>query len=439
MNTPHDDTDNEVGFGLKRMAWAGVGAILLVAGTVGAWAVGTTISGAVVASGSFVVDGNVKKVQHPTGGIVGELRVAEGARVKKDDVLIRLDETVTRANLLVLTKQLDEFSARRARLVAERDGKEAISIPTELQARLAEPAIEEMLDAEAALFKARRMARDGQKAQLTKRVSQLRDEIAGLKSQQEGRERQSILIEEELIGVRTLYQKNLVAISRKSALEREAANLLGQKGQIQATVAQTEGKIAETELQVIQIDDAMREEVMKELRELQARVAEFAERRIAAEDQLNRVEIRAPISGYVHQLAVHTVGGVITPAEPAMLIVPEEDSLQVEVRVLPQDVDQIAVGSAARVKIHAFNQRTTPELFGHVRRISADVSRDQQTGVSFYTVRVGLDADQIERLGGKKVTAGMQADVYVTTEERTPMDFLMKPLVDQVSKAFRER
>lgn len=433
------DRDDDLGQGLGRMAWIGLGAIALVACTVGAWAVGTNISGAVVANGSFVVDGNVKKVQHPTGGIVGELRVKEGDRVHKDDVLIRLDETVTRANLLVITKQLDEFSARRARLVAERDGKPSLTVPAELAGRLAEPAIAEMLDAEAALFQARRMARDGQKSQLTRRVGQLKDEIAGLKAQQEGRERQSVLIEEELVGVRNLYQKNLVAISRKSALEREAANLLGQKGQILATVAQTEGKIAETELQVIQIDDAMREEVMKELRELQARVAEFSERRIAAEDQLNRVEIRAPISGHVHQLAVHTVGGVITPAEPAMLIVPEEDSLQVEVRVLPQDVDQIAVGSAARVKVHAFNQRTTPELLGRVRRISADVSRDQQTGMAFYTVRVALEQGEGERLGGRKVTAGMQADVFVTTEDRTPMDFLMKPLRDQVAKAFRER
>lgn len=433
------DRDDDLGQGLGRMAWIGLGAIALVACTVGAWAVVTNISGAVVANGSFVVDGNVKKVQHPTGGIVGELRVKEGDRVHKDDVLIRLDETVTRANLLVITKQLDEFSARRARLVAERDGKPSLTVPAELAGRLAEPAIAEMLDAEAALFQARRMARDGQKLQLTRRVGQLKDEIAGLKAQQEGRERQSVLIEEELVGVRNLYQKNLVAISRKSALEREAANLLGQKGQILATVAQTEGKIAEIELQVIQIDDAMREEVMKELRELQARVAEFSERRIAAEDQLNRVEIRAPISGHVHQLAVHTVGGVITPAEPAMLIVPEEDSLQVEVRVLPQDVDQIAVGSAARVKVHAFNQRTTPELLGRVRRISADVSRDQQTGMAFYTVRVALEQGEGERLGGRKVTAGMQADVFVTTEDRTPMDFLMKPLRDQVAKAFRER
>lgn len=433
------ETEDDLGRGLGRMAWIGFGAILLVAGTVGAWAVGTNISGAVVANGSFVVDSNVKKVQHPTGGIVGDLRVKEGDRVHKDDVLIRLDETVTRANLLVITKQLDEFSARRARLVAERDGKDAVAVPAELAQRVSEPAIAEMLEAEGALFKARRLARDGQKAQLNKRVGQLKDEIAGLKAQQEGRERQSVLIEEELVGVRNLYQKNLVAISRKSALEREAANLLGQKGQIQATIAQTEGKIAETELQVIQIDDAMREEVMKELRELQARVAEFSERRIAAEDQLNRVEIRAPISGYVHQLAVHTVGGVISPAEPAMLIVPEDDSLQVEVRVQPQDVDQIAVGSAARVKVHAFNQRTTPELFGKVRRISADISRDQQTGIPFYTVRVALDAGEGDRLNGKKVTAGMQADVFVTTEDRTPMDFLLKPLRDQVAKAFRER
>lgn len=429
----------DFGKALRRLAIVGGAGVALFAGTVGVWAVATTLSGAVVATGQFVVDGNVKKVQHQTGGIVGELRVHDGDRVEQDQILIRLDDTVTRSNLQIITKQLDEFAARRARLQAERDRKPAIAVAPDLTARRGDPEIAELIAAEQSLFDARRSARDGQKAQLFKRVGQLRDEILGLKAQQVARDRQAALIEEELTGVRGLYEKSLVAISRKTALEREAANLDGQKGQLIASVAQSEGRIAETELQIIQIDEVLREEVMKELREIQGKTAELTERRVAAEDQLKRIDIKAPSAGFVHQLAVHTVGGVISPAEPAMLIVPAEDSLQLEVRINPPDIDQIALGRPAQVKLHAFNQRTTPELKGTVSRISADTTRDQQTGATFYTIRVSVPAEEYARLASQRVTAGMQADVFVQTEDRTPFEYIIKPLRDQIAKAFRER
>lgn len=429
----------EFGGALRRLALVGGAGVALFAGTVGVWAVATTLSGAVVSTGQFVVDGNVKKVQHQTGGIVGELKVRDGDRVEQDQLLIRLDDTVMRSNLQIVTKQLDEFAARRARLQAERDRKAAITLAPELVARQGEPEIAELLAAEQSLFEARRSARDGQKAQLHKRIGQLRDEIVGLKAQQAARDRQAILIEEELAAVRSLYEKSLVALNRKTALEREAANLEGQKGQLIAAVAQTEGRIAETELQIIQIDEVFREEVMKELREIQGKTAELTERRVAAEDQLKRVEIRAPSAGFVHQLAVHTVGGVITPAEPAMLIVPAEDSLQLEARINPPDIDQIALGRPAHIKLHAFNTRTTPELIGTVSRISADTTRDQQTGATFYTIRVMVSAEEYARLAPRRVTAGMQADVFVQTEDRTPLQYIVKPLRDQIAKAFRER
>jgi HlyD family secretion protein len=429
------------GFGrsLRGLALAGCVGIALFAGTVGVWAVAATLSGAVVASGQFVVDGNVKKVQHATGGIVGELRVREGERVEQDQVVIRLDDTLTRANLQVVSKQLDELAARRGRVEAERSGKDAIAIAPELAARRHEPEIAELIGAEESLFDARRAARDGQKAQLSQRIGQLHDEIAGLKAQQSGRDSQAVLIEEELGGVRGLYAKNLVSLSRKTQLEREAANLEGQRGQLIAALAQAEGKIAETKLQIIQIDASLREEAMKELREIQGKSAELVERRIAAQDQMKRIEIRSPSAGFVHQLSVHTVGGVISPAEPAMLIVPAEDSLQVEARINPPDIDQIALGQEARVKVHAFNQRTTPELAGKVSRISADTSRDQQTGTTFYTIRVTVPAAEFARLGTNRITAGMQAEVFVRTEDRTPLEYIVKPLQEQIAKAFRER
>lgn len=424
---------------LRRLALAGGTAILLFAVTVGVWAVCASLGGAVVAPGQFVVDGNVKKVQHATGGIVSKLNVREGDVVAAGDVLVRLDDTVTRANLQIVAKQLDEFAARRGRLVAERDGSAVIAPAPEFASRRGESEVEVLIATEQNQFLARRAAREGRKAQLAARIGQLEDEMAGLRAQQAARDRQAVLIAEELAGVRDLYAKNLVVISRKAALEREAAELDGEKGRLVAAQAQAEGRIAETRLQIIGIDEGLREEAMKELAEIEAKAAELAERRVAAQDQLRRVDIRAPSAGHVHQLAVHTVGGVITPAEPVMLIVPAGEALEVEARVLPPDIDQIAPGHAAEVRIHAFNQRTTPQLAGTVTRVSADTSRDTQTGAVFYTIRVALPAAELARLAPQQVSAGMQAEVFVRTQDRTPFEYLVKPLRDQVARAFRER
>ncbi len=423
---------------LRRSALAGVAMIGLFGGTVGLWAATSTLSGAVMGIGQFVVDTNVKKVQHPTGGIVGELRVREGDRVTEGDLLIRLDETVTRANLRMITKHLDELSARQARLEAERDGRTFIAVPAEFEARLDHPAVVKLMDSERTLFEARLAAREGQKSQLKKRISQLHDEIVGLKAQQAAKTREAVIIVDELKGVRELYQKNLIQVSRLSALEREAASLEGQRGQLVASVAQAEGRVAETSLQIIQVDEQTRADVMKELREIQGQIAELNERRVAAEDQLKRVEVRAPSSGYVHQLAIHTVGGVITAAEPVMLIVPMNESLTLEARVAPHEIDQLSTGRDAVVRIHASNQRTTPELKGTVSRISADVTREQQTGLNYYTIRIDVPAEQIARLEGIRLVAGMQADVFVQTHDRTPLQYLIKPLQDQIARAFRE-
>ncbi|WP_234051447.1 MULTISPECIES: HlyD family type I secretion periplasmic adaptor subunit [unclassified Xanthobacter] len=438
MSSPHDPR-HEASRALRRLALAGGSAIALFAGTVGVWAVTTSLSGAVVAPGQFVVDGNVKKIQHPTGGIVGALEVREGDLVQQGAVVLRLDDTIPRANLQMISNQLDELSARRARLKAERDGRAAMGPVPELEPRGTAPDIAALIAAEERLFSARREAREGQKAQLIKRIGQLGDEIAGLKAQQEASARQSVLIAEELEGVRGLYEKNLVSISRKAVLERDAAELDGQKGRLIAAVAEAEGKIAETNLQIIQIDAGLREDVMQELQEVESKIAELTERRVTAEDQLKRIEIRAPVTGYVHQLALHTVGGVLTPAEPAMLIVPAQDTLQVEARVNPTDIDQIAPGQMAHVKVRAFNQRTTPELKAKVERIAPDTSRDQQTGAVYYTIRLAVPKEELARLAPHGVAAGMQADVFVKTVDRTPLEYIAKPLHDQIAKAFRER
>ncbi|MBR0793763.1 HlyD family type I secretion periplasmic adaptor subunit, partial [Bradyrhizobium manausense] len=340
----------------------------LVVGGFGGWVTKAELSGAVVASGALVVDSNVKKVQHPTGGVVGELRVRDGVRVRAGDVVIRLDETVTRANLAIVVKGIDELMARQARLEAERDDLEDIRFPSTLARRLQNPDIRQVVNGETKLFELRRSARAGQKAQLQERIGQLGQEIKGLSEQVSAKADETDLILRELEGVRMLFAKNLVPIMRLTQLERETVRLRGERGQLMASTAQARGKMAETSLQILQIDQDLRSEVARELREIQGRMAELLERKVAAEDQLMRIDIRAPQSGIVHQLNVHTVGGVITASEPAMLIVPESDDLTVEVKLPPQNIDQLVLGQAAVLRFSAFNQRTTPEINGIVKR-----------------------------------------------------------------------
>jgi HlyD family secretion protein len=425
---------------IRRHLLLGLGLGTILVFGVGGWATFTQISGAVIAPGQLVVESDVKKVQHPTGGVVGELRVREGARVRAGDVLIRLDETQTRANLDIVLKALDELSARRARDEAERDGAEHIVFPPELFARRdGDPAVAHLMDGEARLFTARVAGRAGQKAQLRERVLQLREEISGLTEQVAAKAREVGFITGELTGVRALYGKNLVSLARVNALERDAARLDGERGQLVAATASARGKIAEIELQILQIDGDMRSEIGKDLAEIRGKWSEYREKRVAAEDQLKRVDMRSPQDGTVHQMTVHTIGGLVTPSEPAMLIVPEADQLAVEVKIQPQDIDNVRLDQAAILRFAAFNQRTTPEIDGVVARISADVTQDPKTGISFYTARIRVPEDQKERLGTARLVPGMPVEAYLQLGDRSVLSYLTKPLTDQIAKAWKER
>jgi HlyD family secretion protein len=424
---------------MRRHLVAAIVVVSVLVVGVGGWAATAVISGAVVASGSLVVDTNVKKVQHPTGGIVGELRVRDGDRVHAGDIVVRLDETVTRANLAIVTKGLGEMMARKARLESERDGLDTITFPAQLVADAGDPDRAAAMDSERKLFDLRKTARSGQKAQLKERTAQLGEEITGLAAQQNSKAKEIALIDRELAGVRELWKQNLVQLTRLTALEREAARLDGERGQLVAAAAQAKGKIAETALQILQIDQDLASDVAKELRDVDGKIGEFVERKVTAEDQLKRIDIRAPQDGSVFQLAVHTVGGVITAGDPIMLIVPEADNLSVEVKVNPQDIDQLQLNQKAILRFSAFNARTTPEIEGIVTRISADTSTDQRTGQTYYTVRISMPAEQIERLGNVKLLPGMPVEAFVQTGDRTMLSYLMKPLHDQVMRAFREK
>jgi HlyD family secretion protein len=424
---------------IRRHLLAGVALVALLAGGIGGWASTTEISGALIAQGQLVVDSSVKKVQHPTGGVVGELRVRDGDKVKAGDVVVRLDETVTQANLSIVVNSLYELYARQARLEAERDDRDQITFPPALKERAAQPEVARVIEGEKKLFELRRAARAGQKAQLAERIAQLKEERQGQDGQIAAKSKEIELITEELKGVNELFKKNLVQRPRVTALERDAARLEGDRGQLIAATAQVKGKISEIELQTIQIDQELRSDVAKELRELQGKIAELAERKVAAEDQLKRIDIRSPQSGMVHQLAVHTVGGVIGPAEQLMLIVPDADSLTAEAKVNPQDIDQVKPGQRAVLRFPAFNQRTTPEIYGTVTRISADITTEQRTGAAYYTLRISLPAEEVKRLGDVRLIPGMPVEAFVQTGDRTVMSYLVKPLFDQLTRAFREK
>ena len=424
---------------LRRQTVAIVVAALLLVVGLGGWAMTTEFSGAVIAAGQLVVDSNVKKVQHPTGGVVGKLNVRDGSQVKAGDIVVSLDDTQIRANRDIVVKALNELAARQAREEAERDGIAQVTFPDDLIARRSDPDVAKAIVGEERQFEIRRASREGQKAQLRERRLQLRQEIGGYEAQIASKEKQIEWIGKELLGVYELWEKNLVPYARVTNLEREKERLGGERGQLMASIAQSKGKIAEIELQILQIDQDMRTEVGKDLAEIRARTAELVERKVAAEDQLKRVDIRAPIDGVVHQLAVHTVGGVITAGEQLMLIVPQADTLQVEAKVAPQDIDQLRIGQAAVLRFVAFNQHTTPELAGTVIRISADVSEDAKSGARFYTIRLDVPENEVARLGNAKLVPGMPVEALIQTSPRTVLSYLVKPFQDQLSRAFREK
>jgi HlyD family secretion protein len=437
LTRPGDDVGARPSIRLHLIIGLAVVAILALG--LGGWATTAEISGALIAPGSVVVESNVKKVQHPTGGVVGEVLARDGDLVKAGDVVVRLDDTVTRASLAIVTKNLDGLWARGARLEAEQRGVDRIAFPKALLDRADDPDVKNIIASETKLFEVRTFGRVGQKAQLRERVTQLIEEIAGLTAQEKAKDQEIVLVEKELTGVQQLYDKHLVQMSRLTTLQRDAARLNGERAQFIAARAQAKGKITETELQIIQVDKDLVSDVSKDLRETNDKIGEFVERKVTAEDQLRRTDIRAPQDGMVLQSTVHTVGGVITAGDAIMMIVPQSDALSVEAKVNPQDIDKLQIGQKTLLRLSAFNQRTTPELNGVVTRVSPDVTTDQRTGQSYYTIRVSMPSEEIKRLGDAKLIPGMPVEAFVQTGDRTMLSYLIKPLSDQLMRAFREK
>lgn len=415
------------------------GRILAIAGAIVlGWAGLVPLSGAVIVSGSLVVRSDVKKVQHPSGGIVAAIAVRNGSKVEAGQELVRLDGTSARTNLQVVARQLDEVRLRIARLNAERDGVQP-DWPVSTAAELDAAERNRFYASERNFFAARASARRNEKELTESRVKQLEKQIGGLEAQLESNNTQLDITRGELKGVENLLREKIVTIQRATSLQREAARLDGIGGQLASQIAEIRGKMNEAGLQSVQAEQTFRSEVMRDLNDAESKEGELIERRLVAEDQLRRTIVRAPATGTIHDLGVHTAGGVVAPGEVLMTLVPDGDALEVDARLNPEKIDQVRTGQGARVRLSAFNAGTTPEISGSVDFVSPDLLHDPQTGARYYDVRITLRQQEVRRLADLQLVPGMPAEAFLQTKSRTMLSYLFKPVTDQLTRMFRER
>lgn len=400
---------------------------------VGGWAAIAEISGAVIAPGAVVVEDNAKKVQHLEGGIVATILVRNGAVVESGDPLLRLDDTELRANLDITLSQKNELTALKARLQAELDDEPALYVPDSI-----DNAYRTVLAAQARLLRARHETRLLKTSQLEQRIGQLSQAIVGLRAQEASKARQIALITQELDGVRSLKDQQLVTTNRLLSLEREHARLEGELGQHVADIARTEVQMSETRLQLTEIRQSFLSDALREHRDIDAKLGEISERAVAIAARLRRLDVLAPRSGIVHKLSIHTIGGVIAPGETVLEIVPQEERLVIEAQLDPTNIDQVLIGQAVRVRLTAFDQRTTPELDGVIAFIAPDVRQDNPSLPRYYAVRAKLLPSEIARIGSARLVPGMPVEIMIQRQSRTVLSYFMKPLADQLARAFRE-
>ncbi|ESZ35484.1 hemolysin D [Mesorhizobium sp. L2C067A000] len=411
--------------------------VTLIAGG-GLWLGLTKIAGAVIAPATVVVESNIKKVQHLTGGTIGGIFAQDGDHVRAGDVMARLDDTLTRANLQIISKDLDRATVRLVRLEAERQGLSEMQLPFSLQARMGEPELAALVNGERTLFDSRATALNGQKAQLQSRSKQLERQVEGLKAQQTAEEQSVVLLDGDLVDVQALFTKKLVSKERLSNIRLDATRAHGESGRLAAAVAEAQARISETELQILQLDEQRRSDVTSELRETEAKQTELSERKVVAQDELAKTTIRAPQSGTVQESSIHTIGGVIAAGEVLMMIVPDTGNLVVDALIAPSRIDDVRPGQRVSIRFPAFDAGTTPACQGSVKRISADLIKDQQRQLSYFSARINVEDKSTCLTDAKVLKPGMPAEVHISTDEHSVWSYLLKPLTDQMSRAFRE-
>ena len=424
-------------FGFRAHILIGLVLGVLLVGGGGGWAATAKLTGAVIATGVVHVDQNLKSVQHRDGGIISEISVREGDLVEEGQVLMRLDDAYTRAELSIVRAQMINLEARGARLLAERDDLEAIEFSADVI--IDAPHATHAMSGETRLFEGNRAQRQNRQHQLRLTIDQVGEEIEGLEAQLRSKLNEIAIVEREYARLQTLADAGLMEVSRLYGFNRDSARMLGERGEIEAAIARARMRIGEVNLQILDIDEIARTEAQRELTEVEARLAELADRRGVLQDLLARTDIRAPISGTINELHVDTLGGVITPAEVLVTVVPHDATLRIEARVAPTMIDQVVAGQPARVRFPAFNQRTTPELHGLVAQVSPATTRDRSTGETYYLAVIELEDAELHRLSGRSLLPGMPVEVYITTEERAALSYIVRPVTDEMARAFTER
>ncbi len=416
----------------------GFSALLLLIGGLGVWSVYTRLAGAVVASGLIEVESNRQVIQHPDGGVVGEILAKDGETVKAGQALIQFDDTLLRSELAIIDGQLSELSARKARLVAERDGAAEIMFDHALLELAAlDDEVKEQVDGQQNLFEARRSSTEQETEQLGEQILQNKAEISGAQAQLEALHIQMDLFGNELRDQQVLLKKGLAQSVRVSALQRERADLLGNIGGLEANIARIKGQIAALNIEILRLGTSRREEAITTLRDLQYRQIELAERKLGLVERLDRLGVRAPVSGVVYGSAVFAVRSVVQAGAPIMYVIPQDQPLVIAGRIEPIHIDQVYLGQPAGLRFSAFEQRVTPELTGHVTAVSADAFTDEVTGQTYYRVEVLPDEGEMAKLGDKTVLPGMPVEIFIKTDERTPLSYLTKPLTDYFSRSIR--
>lgn len=417
----------------------GILTLLALVGGFGGWSVVTKITGAIVTSGQIEVELNRQVVQHPDGGVVATINVAEGDTVAAGDLILTLDGASIRSELAIVEGQFFESLARRGRLEAERDDLAQISFDANLTSAEADhPAVSEKMEGQRRLFDARRVSVASQIEQLGKRRDQIADQVIGIDAQKQALTTQLDLLRKELVDQQGLLAEGLAEASRVLGLQREEASLSGQLGELAATRAQAEGRITETQIEVLRLASDRREEANAQLRDSGVQELELAERRRALQERIARLEVRAPVSGIVLGLTVTTPRAVLRPADPVLYLIPQDRPLVIATRVPPIHIDQVHVGQAVKLVFSAFSSRETPELTGHVSVVSADALVDQRTQAPYYRAEILLNDGEMAKLAGKTLIPGMPVEAFIQTEARTPLAYLLKPFTDYFARAFRE-
>lgn len=433
----YDALDQLISRSIRRQIVLSLSIAAIFMGGFAAAANWAEIHGAVMSSGKIIVLGRAKQVEHPDGGLIADIVVSEGDKVEAGQLLFRLDGTVAQANLGIIENQLLQLLAQESRLLAEQANRADIEVPGDFTSVSAERRLL-LIEAQKELRAARAATRVSQKAQLARQISQLEEQISALKAQRQAVDDNIALVDDQLGRYTSLNDRGLIMHSQLISVQRERASLGGSQAALTAEIIETQQAMAQAELKLAQIDETFYESVLTELDLKRAEIAKLAEERVAAQDKIRRLDIRAPMTGSLHELNIHTIGSVAAAGETLVSIIPDDDELIVEAKLSPADIDQVHRGQNARIRLSSLSQRVTPELLASVIDISADLTHDPQTNTSYYLARLRINEDELGKVGKETLKPGMPAEVFVQTEARSILSYLIKPITDQITHAMRE-